>query len=325
MSKFKVMVTDYEYETLEYEEKVLGEIDAQFLKAQARTEEEVIEAAPKDVDGLLVQYAEIGEKVFEALPDLKVVARYGIGVDTVDLEAATEHGVKVVNVAEYCQDEVSDQAFALLLACARKTVLLNNDVKAGNWDFNVGKPIYRLTGSTLGIIGFGKIPRKLAEKATAFGFELLAYDPFVDEEVAKKYEVELVELDELMKESDFVSVHAPLNENTKHMVSTKEFELMKESAFIINTARGAVIDEAALIEALENEELAGAGLDVTEQEPIEKDNPLLEMDNVIINPHVGWYSEDAQVELQTRAAKGVADVLVGNKPKYLVNQDVLKK
>ncbi|KXS40758.1 C-terminal binding protein [Halanaerobium sp.] len=325
MSKFKVMVTDYEYETLEYEEKVLGEIDAQFLKAQARTEEEVIEAAPKDVDGLLVQYAEIGEKVFEALPDLKVVARYGIGVDTVDLEAATEHGVKVVNVAEYCQDEVSDQAFALLLACARKTVLLNNDVKAGNWDFNVGKPIYRLTGSTLGIIGFGKIPRKLAEKAAAFGFELLAYDPFVDEEVAKKYEVELVELDELMKESDFVSVHAPLNENTKHMVSTKEFELMKESAFIINTARGAVIDEAALIEALENEELAGAGLDVTEQEPIEKDNPLLEMDNVIINPHVGWYSEDAQVELQTRAAKGVADVLVGNKPKYLVNQDVLKK
>jgi len=325
MSKFKVMVTDYEYETLEYEEKVLGEIDAQFLKAQARTEEGVIEAAPKDVDGLLVQYAEIGEKVFEALPDLKVVARYGIGVDTVDLEAATEHGVKVVNVAEYCQDEVSDQAFALLLACARKTVLLNNDVKAGNWDFNVGKPIYRLRGSTLGIIGFGKIPRKLAEKAAAFGFELLAYDPFVDEEVAKKYEVELVELDELMKESDFVSVHAPLNENTKHMVSTKEFELMKESAFIINTARGAVIDEAALIEALENEELAGAGLDVTEQEPIEKDNPLLDMDNVIINPHVGWYSEDAQVELQTRAAKGVADVLVGNKPKYLVNQDVLKK
>ena len=325
MSKFKVMVTDYEYETLEYEEKVLGEIDAQFLKAQARTEEEVIEAAPKDVDGLLVQYAEIGEKVFEALPDLKVVARYGIGVDTVDLEAATEHGVKVVNVAEYCQDEVSDQAFALLLACARKTVLLNNDVKAGNWDFNVGKPIYRLRGSTLGIIGFGKIPRKLAEKAAAFGFELLAYDPFVDEEVAKKYEVELVELDELMKESDFVSVHAPLNENTKHMVSTKEFKLMKESAFIINTARGAVIDEAALIEALENEELAGAGLDVTEQEPIEKDNPLLDMDNVIINPHVGWYSEDAQVELQTRAAKGVADVLVGNKPKYLVNQDVLKK
>jgi len=325
MSKFKVMVTDYEYETLEYEEEVLGEIDAQFLKAQARTEEEVIEAAPEDVDGLLVQYAEIGEKVFEALPDLKVVARYGIGVDTVDLEAATEHGVKVVNVAEYCQDEVSDQAFALLLACARKTVLLNNDVKAGNWDFNVGKPIYRLTGSILGIIGFGKIPRKLSEKAAAFGFELLAYDPFVDEEVAKKYEVELVELDELMKESDFVSVHAPLNENTKHMVSTKEFELMKESAFIINTARGAVIDEAALIEALENEELAGAGLDVTEQEPIEKDNPLLEMDNVIINPHVGWYSEDAQVELQTRAAKGVADVLVGNKPKYLVNQDVLKK
>ncbi|AGB42402.1 lactate dehydrogenase-like oxidoreductase [Halobacteroides halobius DSM 5150] len=325
MSKFKVMVTDYEYETLEYEEKVLEEIDAQFLKAQARTEEEVIEAAPEDIEGLLVQYAQIGEKVFKALPDLKVVARYGIGVDTVDLKAATEYGVKVVNVAEYCQDEVSDQALALLLACARKTVLLNNDVKAGNWDFNVGKPIYRLRGRSLGIVGFGKIPHKLAEKTAAFGLELLVYDPFVDEGVEEEYGVELVELDELMEKADFISVHAPLNEKTRHMISTKEFKLMKESAFIVNTARGAVIDEAALIEALENEELAGAGLDVTEQEPIEKDNPLLEMDNVIINPHVGWYSEDALVELKTRAAEGVADVLVDNKPKYLVNQDVLDK
>ncbi|MBM7622660.1 C-terminal binding protein [Sporohalobacter salinus] len=323
MSQFKVMVTDYEYETLRYEEEVFEKIDAQFLKAQAKTEEEVIEAAPEDVDGLLVQYAEIGEKVFEVLSDLKVVARYGIGVDTVDLEAATEHGVKIVNVAEYCQDEVSDQAMALLLACARKLVLLNNDVKVGNWDFNIAKPIYRLRGRSLGIIGFGRIPRKLAEKAAAFGLELLVYDPFIDEEIAAKYGVKLVELDELMKKSDFVSVHVPLNNDTRHMISTKEFKLMKESAFIINTARGAVIDEAALIEALKNKELAGAGLDVTEQEPIENDNPLLEMDNVIITPHVGWYSKEAQIELQTRAAEGVSDVLAGKEPKYLVNQEIL--
>ncbi|MBM7556864.1 ribose 5-phosphate isomerase B [Halanaerobacter jeridensis] len=325
MSKFKVMVTDYEYETLEYEEKILKEIDAEFLKAQARTQEEVIEAAPKDVDGLLVQYAQIGEEVFKALPQLKVVARYGIGVDTVDLEAATDHGVNVVNVAEYCQDEVSDQALSLLLACARKTVLLNNDVKSGNWDFSIAKPIYRLRDRTLGIVGFGKIPRKLADKATALGLELLVHDPFVEKEVTEKYDVELVELDKLMKKSDFISIHVPLNENTKHMISTKEFELMKESSFIINTARGAVIDEEALIAALKDNELAGAALDVTEQEPITKDNPLLEMDNVIITPHVGWYSEDAQIELQTRAAEGVADVLMGNKPKYLVNQEVLEK
>ncbi|MCK8816723.1 C-terminal binding protein [Natroniella sulfidigena] len=322
MSKFKVLVTDYEYETLQYEEEVLNEIDAEFLKAQCKTEEDVIEAA-QGVDGLLVQYAPISKKVFAALPDLKVVARYGVGVDVVDLEAATEHGVAVVNVPDYCEDEVSDQAFALLMACARKTVLLNNDVKSGNWDFNVGKPIHRLRGSTLGIVGFGKIPRKLAEKAKVFGFEMLVYDPFVEQEVEEEYGVQLVELDELMKRSDYVSVHVPLNEHTKHLIGAEEFELMKESAFIINTARGAVLDEAALVTALDNGQLAGAGLDVTEEEPIAKDSPLLEMDNVIINPHVGWYSEEAQVELQTKAAQGVADVLTGKGAKYLVNQEVV--
>ncbi|WP_408955401.1 C-terminal binding protein [Natroniella sp. ANB-PHB2] len=322
MSKFKVLVTDYEYETLQYEEEVLEKVDAEFLKAQCKTEEDVIEAA-QDVDGLLVQYAPVGKKVFESLPDLKVVARYGVGVDVVDLEAATEHGVAVVNVPDYCEDEVSDQAFALLMACARKTVLLNTDVKSGSWDFNVAKPIHRLRGSTLGIVGFGKIPRKLAEKAKAFGFEMLVSDPFVEQEVEEEYGVQLVELDELMKRSDYVSVHVPLNEHTKHLIGAKEFELMKESAFIINTARGAVLDEVALITALENDQLAGAGLDVTEEEPIAKDSPLLEMDNVIINPHVGWYSEEAQAELQTKAAQGVADVLTGKNPKYLVNQEVV--
>ncbi|AZR71969.1 hydroxyacid dehydrogenase [Anoxybacter fermentans] len=324
MSKFKVLVTDYEYETLEYEEKVLAEIDAELLKAQCKTEEEVIEAA-QGVDGLLVQYAPIGRKVFESLPQLKVVARYGVGVDVVDLEAATEHGVCVVNVPDYCEDEVSDHAFALLMACARKIVLLNNDVKGGNWDFNISRPVYRLRGRTLGIVGFGKIPRRLAEKAKPFGFEIIVYDPFVDEKVEKEYGVKLVELDELMKRSDFVSVHAPLNENTKHMIGARELGLMKESAFIINTARGAVIDEKALIETLKNKKIAGAALDVAEQEPIAKDNPLLDMDNVIITPHVGWYSEEAQIELQTKAARGVADVLIGKKPEYLVNKEVWNK
>lgn len=324
MAKFKVLVTDYEYKTLEYEEKVLAEIDAELLKAQCKTEEEVIEAA-KEVDALLVQYAPIGRKVFAALPRLKAVARYGVGLDVIDLEAATEHGVYVVNVPDYCEDEVSDHTLALLMACTRKVVLLNNDVKGGNWDFNISKPIFRLRGKTLGIVGFGKIPRKLAEKAKVFGLEIFVYDPFVNKEVEEEYGVKLLELDELMKRADFVSIHVPLNKNTRHMISTHEFELMKESAFIINTARGPVIDEKALINALKDNKIAGAALDVIEEEPIAKDSSLLEMDNVIITPHVAWYSEEAQVELQTKAAQGVADVLLGKEPKYLVNKEVLNK
>jgi len=324
MSKFKVLVTDYEYETLEYEEKVLAEIGAELLKAQCKTEEDVIEAA-QGVDGLLVQYAPIGRKVFEALSQLKVVARYGVGVDVVDLKAATEHGVCVVNVPDYCDDEVSDHAFALLMACARKITLLNNDVKNSNWNFNISKPIYRFRGKKLGIVGFGKIPRKLAEKAKPFGFEIIVYDPFVDKGIEEEYGVKLVDLDELMKESDYISVHVPLNKYTKHLIGARELGLMKESSFIINTARGAVIDEKALIEVLKNKKIAGAALDVTEQEPIANDSPLLNMNNVIITPHVGWYSEEALVELKTKAAQGVADVLIGKKPERLVNKEVWDK
>jgi len=321
VSKFKVLVTDYEYETLEYEKKVLAKIDAELLEAQCKTEEEVIKKA-QGVDGLLVQYAPIGRKVFEALPQLKVVARYGIGVDVVDLEAATEYGVSVVNVPDYCEDEVSDHAFALLMACARKITLLNNNVKNGNWDFNICKPIYRLRGKKLGIVGFGKIPRKLAEKAKPFGFEIIAYDPFVDKSVENEYGIKLVELDELMKLSDFISVHVPLNKNTEHIIGEKELLLMKESSFIINTSRGAVIDEKALIEILKENKIAGAALDVVEQEPIEKDNHLLNMENVIITPHVSWYSEEALVELKTKAAQEIVEVLIGNKPERLVNKKV---
>jgi len=324
MPKFKVLVTDYEYKTLEYEERVVEKNGGLLLKNQCKTEEDVIKAA-READALLVQYAPIGRKVFEALPNLKAVGRYGVGVDVVDLQAATDHGVCVVNVPDYCEEEVSDQALALIMACARKIVLLNDDVKNGNWDFNVAKPIFRLRGKVLGLVGFGKIPRRLAKKAAAIGSEVIAYDPFVDEKLATQLDVKLVELNELMATSDFVSVHAPLTDNTRHMISTKELKLMKPSAYIINTARGPIIDEEALIEALKNKQLAGAGLDVTEKEPIEQNNPLLKMENVIITPHIAWYSEEAQVELQTKAAQGVVDVLKGKKPAYLVNKEVWEK
>lgn len=324
MSNFKVVITDYEFSTLAPEEEVLATVDAELIRAQCKTEDEVIKAA-KGADALINQYAPISRKVLEALPNLKVVSKYGVGVNTVDIDAATENGIMVANVPDYCMDEVSDHAIALMIASARKIVRLNNEVKAGNWDFKVSVPIFGLRGRVLGLVALGRIPQTLVKKAQAFGIKVIAYDPFIAEGVAKNLEVELVELNELCKRSDFISVHAPLTEVTRGMISDEQFDLMKKEAFIINTARGPIIDEKALIHALEVGKIAGAGIDVTEEEPIQKDNPLLKMDNVIISPHAAWYSEESQLELKTKTAQNVADVLAGYYPTYLFNKEVKEK
>ncbi|AEM79124.1 C-terminal binding protein [Thermoanaerobacter wiegelii] len=324
MRELKVVVTDFEFGDLRYEERVLKEAGITLIPAQCKSEEELISVC-KDADGLINQYAKITRRVIEALDNCKVIARYGVGVDTIDIKAATARGICVVNVPDYCMDEVSDHALALLLGCARKVVLMNNAVKAGTWDFKISKPIYRLRGKVLGLVGFGRIPRTLAEKARPFGFDILVYDPYITQADVEPYGATLVGLEELMAKSDFVSVHAPLTEKTYHLIGETEIGLMKPSAFIINTARGPVIDEKALIKALQEKRIAGAGLDVLEQEPTPSDNPLLKMDNVIITPHVAWYSEEAEAELRTKAAQGVADVLLGYWPKYLVNKEVKDK
>ncbi|WP_102346588.1 C-terminal binding protein [Bacillus sp. Marseille-P3661] len=321
MSKFKVVITDFEFSTLAPEEEVLATVDAELIRAQCKTEDEVIEAA-KDADGILNQYAPISRKVLESLPNLKVVSRYGVGVNTVDIAAATENNVIVGNVTDYCMDEVSDHAFALLMSCARKTVVLNNEVKRGNWDFKVSVPIFRLRGRVLGLAGLGRIPQTLAKKAQAFGINVIAYDPFIPEQVANDLNVKLVTLDELCEQSDYISVHTPLMESTRGLIGEKQFKLMKKEAIIINTARGPVIDEQALIKALQDGEIAGAGLDVLEQEPIASDNPLLKMDNVVLNPHAAWYSEEAELELKRKTAQNIADVLAGYYPTYLFNKEV---
>ena len=322
MSKFKVLIADYTYSTLEPEQKILETADAEMITAQCRTEEDVIEAA-QGVDGIICQYAPITKKVIDQLDNCKIVARYGVGFDTIDVPAATEKGIMVTNVTDYCLDEVSNHAFALLMACARKVVQLHESVQNGTWDSKIAKPIYRLNGQTLGLIGLGNIPQSLAVKAKAFGLKILAYDPFVSTDLAKELGVKLVELDELCAESDYISVHPPLNKHTEGMVSDDQFKAMKETAYIINTSRGAVIDEAALIRALEANEIAGAGLDVLETEPIAKDSPLLSMSNVIINPHSAYYSVESELELKQKTAQNVADAISGKVPVYLVNQDVV--
>ncbi|RXZ01741.1 C-terminal binding protein [Fictibacillus sp. S7] len=323
MSKMKVVVTDWEYDDLRYEKAVFEKYSkVELIGAQCRTEEEVIEAC-RDADALINQYAPLGSTVIEQLEKCRVITRYGVGVNTIDLEAATGKGICVANVPDYCMDEVSDHALSLLLSARRKIVKANEQVKSGNWDFKVTQPIHRLRGQVLGLVGYGKIPQSLAEKVQPLGLKVVAFDPYYPAAEAEKKGVQLVSLEELCRVSDIISVHAPLTEGTKGMINASLFSQMKNDALLINTSRGPVVDEKALIEALETGEIGGAALDVIEEEPISENHPFLSMDNVILTPHVAWYSEEAAKEMRTKAALGVVDVLICKEyPKYLVNKQV---
>jgi D-3-phosphoglycerate dehydrogenase / 2-oxoglutarate reductase len=322
MTRWKVVVTDWEYDDLRYEEQVLHHDSLELVPAQCRTEEEVV-AACRDADGIINQYAPISRNVIEALEKCQVIARYGVGVDTIDLSAATEKGICVANVPDYCVDEVSDHTLALLLNLVRKVSLADRAVKRGQWDFKVTQPIHRLRGSTVGLVGFGKIPRVLATKLRPLGFNVIAYDPYVSEKVASEQGVSLYSLDRLCEEADILSVHTPLTEETKGLIGKNQFSRMKRSALILNTSRGQIIDEMALIEALQKGMIEGVALDVVETEPIRPDHPFLSMENVLLTPHVAWYSEEASSDMRRKAAAAVRDVLLKREyPKYLVNRSV---
>jgi len=317
----KVVVTDCDHSSLELERKVLDKINPEFVVAHCTTEEEVIEVA-SDADGIINQYAPITRKVIESLKRCKVIARYGIGVDNIDVEAATEYGVIVANLPGYCVDEVSTHALALILACARKITLLDSLVKQKRWDLTLARPILRTQGRVLGLFGLGKIGRMVAEKASKFGFKIITYDPYVTK-VDKK--IELVEFPQLLSDSDFISIHAPLTRKTRHIFAENELRAMKKTAYLINTARGSIIDEKALYKALKDKWIAGAALDVMEKEPPDWKNPLLKLDNLITTPHISFYSEESYVELKTKTAEAVLSVLKGGLPEALVNPQVVKK
>jgi D-3-phosphoglycerate dehydrogenase len=259
------------------------------------------------------------------------VSRYGIGVDMIDIPAATRHGVVVTNVPDYCLDEVADHTMALLLALARKLLALDQAVrdgravKEGHWNtVKVAGPIYRLSKQTLGIIGLGQIGRRVARRAQAFGMRVIvALDPAIRSEAASKLGITMLSLEEVLSQADYLSVHVPLTEDTRHLLNAYRLALMKPGAVIINTARGAVIEEAALVDALQHGRLAGAGLDVYEREPISPDNPLRTMENVVLSSHAAWYSEDALRDLKVKAAQAVADVLQGRVPRAILNPSVL--
>jgi len=309
------------------EEKAeLDKVGAELILADAETEDEIITVA-KEADAIITGAAKITRRVTESLPKLKAVVRYGVGYDTIDVPAATDNRVLVVNIPDFCWEEVSNHAIMLLLACSRKLVLLNNGVKAGKWMEvkKVQSPMGSIYGQTLGIIGCGNIGRMVAQKAQAFSLKLLGCDPYLDKGLDKEAGLTMVGLPELLKESDYISIHTFLNAETRHLISGKEFQQMKPSAYVINSSRGPVIDEPALIKALQEKRIAGAGLDVFEKEPVAPDNPLLKMDNVTVLPHSASYSDAAFKRLRTSVGAEAARVITGHRPKNLVNKDVKPK
>ncbi len=310
-----VVVTDSPFPSLDPAKKALEEANAEVVQAPSSSEEDIIKAA-ENADAILVTYAKLNENILRSLKNCKAIGRFGIGVDNIDLKVAGELGISVNYVPDYCLDEVSDQAMAMIISMARKIPQSNKLVQSGRWEMPAVVPMYRLRGKTVGLIGFGNIPRLMTPKAQAFGFNVIASDPYAPNELFEKYGVESVSMDELYERSDFISVHAPLLPETKGLVNKDAFKKMKDTAIIVNTARGPLINEKDLIEALDKNEIGGAGLDVVETEPLPENSPLIGRDNVILAPHTAFYSVEALEELQTKAASDVARVLNGEEPVY---------
>ncbi|MFJ7828058.1 C-terminal binding protein [Psychrobacillus sp. NPDC096623] len=315
---FRVTLIDHEWEDLFIEESMLSEADIQFTVLQSREKAEIIKAAQQS-DAIIILYANIDREIMEAAPNLKLISRFGIGINMVDVEAATELGIQVANVNDYCVDEVSDHALASIMAAARNLFVYYEDTNAGGWDFKKAQIPLRASEAVVGLLGYGKIPRRLGQKLKAIGYQVQAYDPFVSAEKMEEDGVVKATIDDIMISSDFVSIHVPLIKATHHLIGERELKMMKKSAFIINTARGPIIDEKALVAALENEEIAGAFLDVTEEEPLPVVHPLRNLKQVVMTPHAAWYSVDAFREIREKAVRNVIEKSHGKNPTYLLN------
>ena len=320
---FRVLVTDYVWPSIEPEKAVLAAIGAELVVAPDGSEDTLAGLA-KDVDGILTCFAQVTDKVLRSAEKCIVVGRYGVGVDNIAVDTATELGMAVTYVPDYCVEEVSDHVMGLMLTWNRRVAYFDRLVKTSGWgSLSLSMPILRLRGKKLGIVGFGRIGQVVCRKALAFGLDVLAADPFVAADTATKLGARMVDMQQLLRESDFVTLHSPLMAATRNMIGAAELDLMKPTAFLINCARGPLIDEEALYEALNSHRIGGAGLDVLVDAHPAPDHPLLRLEHAIITPHVAFFSEEAVLELEQRAAGEVAAVLQGRMPDNLVNRDVL--
>ena len=319
MAGFKVIVTDDRYGSYTEETAVLKEIGASVEVHNLGDETETTRVL-RDADGILVNLHPLPASVIQELQKCRVISRYGVGYDNVSVEAATAKGIWVARVPDYCLEDVSDQALALLLGCVRKVAFKDRRIREGAWNLHREQPSYRIAGKILGLVGYGAIARTLHRKLSGFGLgRVLVFDPYLDPKKIEENGAESVNLRALLKNSDYVSVHAPLSDETRGLIGSRELSLMKRTAILVNTSRGPLIEEKAVAEALADGKITAAGLDVFETEPLPEDSPLRRLDNVILSDHTGWYSEESVAELKTKAAQNVLEVLKGGKPTYPVN------
>ncbi|WP_416838664.1 C-terminal binding protein [Haloferax sp. DFSO52] len=311
---YSVVVSDFHMVDPDHQRRVLGDV-AEIHVACLGSEEALVEACElADADAVVT---DINTPVTaEALSrlDLSVVARAAVGYDNIDVEAATDHGVTVTNVPSYCTDEVATHSVALLLSCIRATPTYDRTVRAGEWPATPGRDLHRMKGRTLGFLSFGAIAQRTAALCRGFGLELVAYDPYVDDELLDDLGIERVTLDELYARSDYLSVNAPATPETRGMVDADAFDALSDDAIVVNTGRGEVIDEAALVEALRAGDIASAGLDVFEEEPLSADSPLRELDTVVLSPHAAWCSVEAKAEVNEQTASDIKRVFAGEEP-----------
>lgn len=321
---YRVLITDYEWPTLNIELNVLKKAGAEMIVPKTGSEEELVSLAPQ-ADAILVNWNRCTGKVIAAAEKCIIITRYGVGVDNIDIAEATKRGIIVCNVPDYCMDEVSNEAMAMLLAGARRLFSYDRAVRSKVWSAKGGYPFPRLQGLTLGIIGFGRIGKTVAPKAQAFGLHVLACDPYIDPKEITSRGCVPADLETLLKESDFVTIHTPLNPETKGMITEQRLRLMKKTAWLINTARGPIVDIPALYKVMKEGHLAGAGLDVLPQEPPDWSDPIFTLSNIIFTPHSAFYSEGSLEELLTKASTRVAEALGGQTPSAIVNAEVLKQ
>jgi D-3-phosphoglycerate dehydrogenase len=308
----RIVITDNNFISDEPERAVLSAAGLSVERYNCRTEEDMIEAG-KGADAVIVQFAPVTRRVIEAWTTCKLIVRYGIGYDNVDVKAAEQAGIIVCNVPSYCLDEVADHTCALLLSGLRKVVAFHQSVRSGEWNVEkVAKPMPRFAGSVIGLVGFGRIGARVAERLKPFGFTIMTYDPYLSADKAEQLGVKKADtLEELLSKADAISLHSPLTEETFHLINETSLKWMKPGAWIVNTSRGALIDTHALSAALRDGTIGGAAIDVFEQEPLPADHPLRNCENVILTPHAAYYSDSALITLQTQAAEEVVRLFRG--------------
>ena len=321
MAQYKVIIINPGYESYDLEREILEPVGAETVVAEKDCDtEDLIISTAQDADGILVREGPVTGRVIASLKKLKIIARYGVGVDNVDLETARRHKIYVSIVPNYGNEDVSDHAMALMLACIRTLPIRDRNVRSGVFETDIVAEIHRTTGRNLGIIGYGKIARVFHRKWQGFlPARVLVYDPFVDEETITENGAEKVDLNLLLEEADYVSIHAPLTPDTRHIINESALKTMKSTAVIVNTSRGAIIDTGALAKALEKGEIFAAGIDVFEKEPLPLDHPLVSLPNVILTPHLAWYSKESTRDLQGGAAREIQRVLCGQRPQNWAN------